>query len=85
MHEEGAVTHHGDARAVGGGELGAEHAGNAETHRPESHAADQGIRPLGLAILQKPIVVDADVAHQNGIVRQGPVDFVRGALGIDRA
>ena len=33
MHEEGAVAAHRHAGPVGRGELGAEHAGDAEAHR----------------------------------------------------
>ena len=84
MHEEGAVADHRDARPVGRRELGAEHAGDAEAHRAEAHRADQRIRALRLAELQQPVVMHADVAHQDRVVGQRAVDLVGGALRIDR-
>ena len=84
MHEEGAVADHGDARPIRRRELGAEHAGDAETHRAKAHGADQRIRPLRLAELQQPVVMHADVADQDGVVGQRAVDLVGGALRVDR-
>ena len=41
MHEERAVADHRDARPVRRREFGAEHSGDAEPHRTETHRADQ--------------------------------------------
>ena len=84
MHEECTVAAHRDAGPVGRRELGAEHAGDAKAHRAEAHAADEAVRPLGLAELQKPVVVHADVADHDGVVGQRLVDLGGGALRMDR-
>ena len=83
VHEEGAVAAHRHAWAVGRRELGAEHAADAEPHRAEPHRADQGIGPARLAELDQPVVVDADVADEDGVLRQRPVDLARRPLRMD--
>ena len=84
VHEEGAVAADRDARTLGCRELRTEHASDAEAHGAEAHRADQGVRPLRLAILQQPVVVDPDIAGQDRLLRQRPVDLVRRALRMDR-
>ena len=84
VHEERAVAAHRYAGPVGRCELRAHHAGDAETHRAKAHRADQRIRPLRLAEAEQPIVMHADVADQDRILRQRLVDLERGALRIDR-
>src|ERR1700730_16022884 len=84
MHEEGAVATNRDARPIGRSELRAEDAGDPESHWAEAHRADKGIRPSRIAELDQPIVMDADVTHQDGIGRQSLVDLVGGALRVDR-
>ena len=84
VHEEGAVAAHRHAGPVGRGEFRAHHAGDAKAHRAEPHRADQRIRPPRLAEAEQPVVVHADVADEDRILRQRLVDFERGALRIDR-
>ena len=84
MHEEGAVAANRNAGTVGCGKLGAQYAGHAEPHRTEAHRADERIGPPRIAELDEPVVVDADVAHQDGVLGQRLVDLVRGPLRMDR-
>src|SRR5437764_13700059 len=79
-----AIAAHRDTGPVRRGELGAEHAGDPESHRAEPHAADQRVRPARVAELQEPVVVDADIAHEDRSLGQRATDLVRGALRIDR-
>ena len=84
MHEEGAVAADRHARPVGSSELRAQHAGDTESHGAEAHRADERTRPPRRAELDQPVVVNADVAHQDRICRQRLVDLVGGALRMDR-
>ena len=84
VHEKGAVAADRDAGTLGGRELCAEHTGDAESHRAETHRTNERIRPARMAKLNEPIVVNADVAHQDGVFGQDLVDLVRGALRVDR-
>jgi hypothetical protein len=85
MHEKRAVADYADTWALRGCKLCAEQTGDAEAHRSKAHRADQRIRPLRLAELQEPVVVDPDVADQDCVGGgERAVDLVRGALGIYR-
>src|SRR6516225_10408156 len=84
MHEEGAVATYRNARPLGCGKLGAQDAGDAESHWAETHRSNERVRPPRIAELDQPVVVDADVAHQNGVLRQHLVDLMGGALWMDR-
>src|SRR5215468_3780484 len=84
MHEEGAVAAYRNARPLGCGELRAQDAGDAESHRAETHGSDERVRPPRIAELDQPVVVDADVTHQYGVLRQHLVDLMGGALRMDR-
>src|SRR5688572_6970534 len=64
VHEESPVADHGHARPMGRSELRSQRAGDTETHGAEAHRADQRIGTLGLAELDQPVVVDADIADQ---------------------
>ncbi len=84
MHEKRAVAADRDARPIGRGEFGAEDAGDAEPHRAKPHAADQRGGATRLAELKEPVVMHADVADEDRVLGQRPVDLVRGALRVDR-
>jgi len=84
LGEEGAVATDRNAGTVGCGKLRPHYAGHAEPHRTESHRADERIGTPRIAELDEPVVVDADVAHQDGVLRQRAVDLVRGPLRMDR-
>jgi hypothetical protein len=72
------------ARPVGSGELGAQNSGDPEAHGSESHRADQRIRPARFGVTEQPVVMHADVAHQDGVLRKTAADLNGGTLRIDR-
>lgn len=84
MHKEVAVAADRHTRPVWRGEFGPKQAGNVETHGAKVHAADGGIRVPRLAVPERPVVVEADVADEGGVLRQTHLDLGRCALRIDR-
>ena len=76
-----AIATHG---LVGRGQLGAEHAGGAEAHAREAPRVEHRLRPARLPELHVPVVIDADVAGEDGIVRQHRLAIGDDALGPDR-
>ena len=53
------------------------------THGTEAHAPDQRVGTPRLAIAEQPVVVHANVADEDRVVRQSAVDLERGALRIN--
>ena len=69
-HQERAVAHHGDAGPVRRREFCAEDARGGEPHRGETPGMDQVARAQRLEQLDDPVVVHADIAGDDGVVRQ---------------
>ena len=69
-HQERAVADHRDARPVGRREFRAEDAGGGEAHRGEAPGMQQLARPQRLEQLDDPVVVHADIAGDDRVLRQ---------------
>ena len=71
-------------RPVGRGELGAERAGGAEAHAGEAPGVEHRLRTARLPELHVPVVIDADVAAEDRVVRQHRLAVRDHPLGPDR-
>ena len=83
-HGEAAVAADRNAGPVGRGELGAQDRAGAEAHAGVAPGVEHGLRPARLPELHEPVVVDAGVQRDDGVVGQHRAAVGDDALRPDR-